>query len=183
MTVVTAFLPSLGDKISFMGPYPLVYSLILAATAILLLAGWPAPGHRPYLLLGSALLLGLVLLLAWEKTADTRSPKSLAQGIRSHWQADAIIVGFHYYSQALSFYAEQPLYLFQTRGELEFGLEQQPGSPFYLHWPRQLPELLRQHPNFFVVLHQDNLKFLQNLYSGPITVLEQWKNYLLISKP
>ncbi len=180
---MTAFFPSLWDKISFLGPYPLVYCLILATTAILLLAGLPAPGHRPYLLLGSALLLSLVLLFAWEKTAATRSPKPLAQVIKSHWQADDIIVGFQYYSQALSFYTEQPLYLFQTRGELEFGLEQQPGSPFYLHWPAQLPELLQQHPNFFVILNHDNLKFFQNLYNGPITILEQWKNYLLIGKP
>ncbi len=164
-------------------PYPLVYSFILATTAILLLAGLPAPVHRLPLLLGCALLLSLVLLLAWEKAAETRSPKPLAQGIKSHGQADGIIIGFHYYSQALSFYTEQPLYLFQTRGELEFGLEQQPDSPYYLYWPTELPELLRQHPNFLVVLNQDNLKFFQNLYSGPITILDHWKNYLLIGKP
>jgi 4-amino-4-deoxy-L-arabinose transferase-like glycosyltransferase len=183
LMIVTAFFPSLGDKIAFLGPYPWVYGLILAVTASLLLAGWPAPGHRLYLLVGSALLLSLVLLFAWEKTATTRSPRPLAQSIRAHWQAGAIIVGFHYYSQAVSFYTQQPLFLFQTRGELEFGLEQQPGSPFYLYWPKELSELLLQHPIFFVVLNQDNLKFLQNLYSGPLIILEQWKNYLLISKP
>ncbi len=181
-TVVRFFLPSLWLKISFIGPYPFVYSFILSVTAVLLLAELPAPGHRPYLLLGSAMLLSLVLLFAWEKTAEIRSPKPLAQSIKNHWQADAIIVGFQYYSQALSFYTEQPLYLFQIRGELDFGLQQQPDNPFYLHWPRQLPELLGRHPNFFVVLKPDNLSFFQKLYNGPITVLEPWRNFLLVRK-
>ena len=158
----------------------MIYCLILIVTFILLLTGLPAPTQRPYLLLGSALLLSLVLLFAWEKAAESRSPKPLAQIINSHWHADDIIVGFQHYSQTISFYTGQPFYLFQTRGELEFGLKQRSGSPYYLHWPAQLPELLQQHPNFFMIINHDNLKFFQSLYNGPMTILAQWKNYLLI---
>lgn len=177
--VVLLFLPSLWLKISFLGPYPFLYSLILLLAAVLLLA-LPVPERRPPLLLGSALLLSLVLLFAWERTAEIRSPRPLAQSINDHWQADAVIVGFQYYSQALSFYTRQPLYLFQIQGELAYGLEQRPGSPYYLHWPWQLPELLADRQNFFVILKPDNFSFFQKLYNGPITVSEPWRNFLLI---
>ena len=95
----------------------------------------PAPGTARISCWAAPCFSSLVLLFAVEKMAETRSPKPLAQVINSHWQADAIIVGFQHYSQALSFYTGQPLYLFQTRGELEFGLQQQPENPYYLHWP------------------------------------------------
>ena len=180
LLAVAAFLPTVWERIAFISPYPMVYCLILAVTVILLLTGLPGPTQRPYLLLGSALLLSLVLLFAWEKTAKSRSPKPLGQIINSHKHADAIIVGFQHYSQALSFYTGQPLYLFQTRGELDFGLKQRPGSPYYLHWPAQLPALLQQQPNFFMIISHDNLKFFQSLYNGPVTIFAQWKNYLLI---
>ena len=129
------------------------------------------------------MLLNLLLLFGVERVAETRSPKPLAQVIKSRWQADNIIVGFQHYSQSISFYTGQPFYLFQTRGELEFGLQQQPENPYYLHWPAQLPALLRQHPDFFLIINQDNLKSFQAIYREPITILTQWKNYLLITKP
>ena len=76
LTIVTAFIPSLWDKISFLGPYPFVYSFIMAATATLLLAGLPAPGHHPFLLLGNALLLSLVLLFAWKRQPRPGPPNT-----------------------------------------------------------------------------------------------------------
>jgi 4-amino-4-deoxy-L-arabinose transferase-like glycosyltransferase len=183
LAVVALFAPVIWEKLTPLAPYPLWYCLILALTAISLLACPPPLTPRPYLLLGSSLLLCLVLLGAWERLAADRSPKPLAQVIKSHWQADDIVVGFQYYSQALSFYTGQPLYLFQTRGELEFGLQQEPQNPYYLHWPAQLPALLGRHPNFFVILTPDNVKFFQSLYTGPLRYLGQWKNYLLIGNP
>ena len=88
----------------------MVYCLILAVTVILLLTGLPDPTQRPYLLLGSALLLCLVLLFAWEKVAESRSPKPLAQIINSHWHADDIIVGFqHLLSDRIFLYRAAPL--------------------------------------------------------------------------
>jgi len=181
--VVAAFFPDVWDRIAFILPYPMVYCLILAVSFILLLTNLPSLTQPPYLLLSTALLLCLVLIFAWEKVAETRSPKPLAQIINSRWHADDIIVGFQNYSQTLSFYTGQPLYLFQTQGELKFGLKQRPGNPYYLHWPEQLPELLQQHPNFFMIINHDNLKFFHSLYNGPMTILAQWKNYLLVGTP
>jgi 4-amino-4-deoxy-L-arabinose transferase-like glycosyltransferase len=184
LMVVAAIMPTLWERITFVSPYPAAYSLALAIPPILLLAGlFSSPAHRQSLLLGIALLLNLLLLFAGERVAETRSPKPLAQVIKSHWQADDIIMGFHHYSQGISFYTGQPFYLFQTQGELEFGLQQKPQTPYYLHRPEQLPARLKQHPGFFVIVNRDNLKFFQTMYKEPITVLTQWKNYLLISKP
>ena len=183
LAAVAILFPVLWERLATLAPYPLAYCLILALSAIGLLAYPPAPTSRPYLLLVGALLLSLVLLGAWEKTAANRSPRPLARVIKSHWHADAIIVGFQHYSQAVSFYTGQPLYLFQTRGELEFGLQQEPQNPYYLHWPAQLTELLQRHPNFFVIITPDNVKFFQTLYTGPLRYLEQWKKYLLIGNP
>ncbi len=183
LIVIAAFFPSLWDDIAFVSPYPTAYSLALAIPPILLLAGLLAPVNRRYLLVGSAMFLNLLLLLGVERVAETRSPKPLAQVINSRWQADTIIVGFQHYSQSISFYTGQPMYLFQTRGELEFGLQQQPENPYYLHWPAQLPELIRHHPNFFLIINRDNLKTLQAIYREPINIISQWKNYLLITKP
>jgi 4-amino-4-deoxy-L-arabinose transferase-like glycosyltransferase len=179
---VAAFFPSLWERLVFISPFPLAAGLVLALPPLLLLTGLMAGAHRQHLLLGSALLLSLVLLFAGERVAETRSPKPLAQVINSRWQADDVIVGFHHYSQSISFYTGQPMYLFQTRGELDFGLQQRPENPYYLNWPVQLPALLHQRPGFFVIIDQNNLAFWQTLYREPITILAQWKNYLLISK-
>lgn len=183
LMVVAAFLPTLWERLAFISPYPAVFSLALAIPPILLLTGLPSPGNRQFLLVGSAVVLNLLLVFAGERVSEIRSPKSLAQVINSHWRADSIIVGFHNYSQAISFYTGQPWYLFQTQGELAFGLQQHPENPYYLHGPAQLAARLRQHPGFFIFISRDNLKFLQTLYTEPITVLAQWKNYLIISKP
>jgi 4-amino-4-deoxy-L-arabinose transferase-like glycosyltransferase len=183
LAAVTIFFPVPWEPLAPFAPYPLAYCLILALSAIALLAQPPTSTSRPYVLLISALLLSLVLLGAWEKVAASRSPRPLAQVIKSHWHADDILVGFQHYSQAVSFYTGQPFYLFQTRGELEFGLQQEPQNPYYLHWPAQLPELLQRHPNFFVLITPENVKFFQTLYTGPLRYLDQWKNYLLIGNP
>jgi 4-amino-4-deoxy-L-arabinose transferase-like glycosyltransferase len=183
LAAVTIFFPVPWEPLAPFAPYPLAYCLILALSAIALLAQPPTSTSRPYVLLISALLLSLVLLGAWEKVAASRSPRPLAQVIKSHWHADDILVGFQHYSQAVSFYTGQPFYLFQTRGELEFGLQQEPQNPYYLHWPAQLPELLQRHPNFFVIITPENVKFFQTLYTGPLRYLDQWKNYLLIGNP
>jgi hypothetical protein len=151
---VAAFFPDVWVRIAFILPYPLVYCLILAVTFILLLTNLPSLTQRPYLLLSSALLLCLVLLFAWEKVAEVGLPSPGANN-QLRWHADDIIVGFQHYSQTLSFYTGQPLYLFQTQGELKFGLKQRPGNPYYLHWPEQLPELLQQHPNFFMIINHE----------------------------
>jgi 4-amino-4-deoxy-L-arabinose transferase-like glycosyltransferase len=180
--VTAAFFPSLWERLVFISPFPLILGLVLTISPLLLLTGLIGAAHRQHLLLSSALLLSLVLLFAGERVAETRSPKTLAQVINSRWQPDDIIVGFHNYSQGISFYTGQPFYLFQTRGELDFGLQQQPENLYYLYWPAQLPALLHQHPGFFLVIDQNNLSFFQSLYREPITILAQWKNYLLISK-
>lgn len=183
LMVVAAFFPTLWERLAFISPYPAVFSLALAIPPILLLTGLLPFSRRQYLLVGSALILNLLLIFAVERVAEIRSPKPLAQVINSHQQADRIILGFQHYSQTLSFYTGQPWYLFQKRGELEFGLQQRPENPYYLHWPAQLPVLLGQHPGSMVIINRDNLKIFQGMYTGPITVLAQWKNYLLISTP
>jgi hypothetical protein len=180
--IVAVFSPTWWEHLLFISPYPVVLSLVLALPPFLLLTGLISAAHRRQLLPGSALLLSLVLLLAAERVAENRSPKPLAQAINSRWQADDIVVGFQLYSQAISFYTGQPFYLFQTQGELKFGLEQQPDKLYYLHYPAQLPALLRHHPGFFLIIDQNNLKYFQNLYKEPISILAQWKNYLIISK-
>ena len=183
LMVIAAFFPNLWKQMAIVSPYPTAYSLTLAIPPILLLTGLVSPGNRRYLLVGSALLLNLLVLFGVERVAETRSPKTLAQVINSRWQADSIIVGFQNYSQSISFYTGQPLFLFQTQGELEFGLQQRPENPYFLGFKTQLPELLKQHANFFIIIDQHNLEFFQTLYTEPITILTQWKKYLLITKP
>ncbi len=176
------FSPTLWERLRFISPFPAALGLALALPPLLLLTGLISRAHRQHLLLGGALLLSLVLLLAGERVAAYRSPKPLAQVINSRWQADDILVGFQLYSQSISFYTNQPFILFQTRGELDFGLKQRPDKFCYLHYPAQLPALLRQHPGYFLLLDKNNFDYFQQIYKEPITILAQWKNYLLISK-
>lgn len=183
LTVTRGFFPSYWQKISFLAPYIMAYLLILAMLPGVLLAGLPSPRYRRHLLLGGAVLLNLVLLFGVEPLAETRSPKPLAQVINSHRQPDSIIVGFLHYSQGMSFYTGQPLYLFQTRGELEFGLQQEADTPYYLGEQAQLSELLSMHPDFFLLINREHLEFFQTIYGAPVTILTQWKNYLLVTRP
>jgi 4-amino-4-deoxy-L-arabinose transferase-like glycosyltransferase len=183
LMVIAAFFPNLWKQMAIVSPHPTAYSLTLAIPPILLLTGLVSPGNRRYLLVGSALLLNLLVLFGVEQVAETRSPKILAQAINARWQADSIIVGFQNYSQSISFYTGQPLFLFQTQGELEFGLQQRPETPYFLGLKTQLPGLLQQHANFFIIIDQQNLEFFQTLYREPISILTQWKKYLLITKP
>lgn len=179
--VAAFFVPALWERIAFLSFYPAAAALILAIPPAAGLTGrltWP---RWRSLLLGSALALNLVLIFAVERVATIKSPKMLAQMINARTPADGVLIGFHYYSQGISFYTSRPFYLFQTKGELEFGLEHKPGNPYYLHWPADLSALLASSPVFFVVIHQDNVKFLQTMYNQPLAILAPWKNILLIS--
>jgi 4-amino-4-deoxy-L-arabinose transferase-like glycosyltransferase len=183
LMILAAFFPMIWERLAFISPYPVVIVLTLAIPPILLLAGLVPPARCHYLLVGSAITLNLLLVFTIERVAEIKSPKPLAQLINSHRQADDIIVGFQLYSQSISFYTAQPWYLFQTKGELEFGMQQQPGNPYYKHWPTELVKLLHTHQDFFVIINQDNLKTFQSIYPEPITALGQWKNYLVIRRP
>jgi 4-amino-4-deoxy-L-arabinose transferase-like glycosyltransferase len=183
LVLTAGFFPDLWRHIAFVSPYPLVYTLILTILPLCLLAGLPSWASRGHLLLAGAVLLNMVLLFGVERVAEIRSPKPLAQVINSRWRADSIIVGFQHYSQSISFYTGQPFYLSEVRGELAFGMQQRPENPYYLGPVTQLTELLRQHPDFFLLIDNDNLASLQINYTEPVTILTQWKNYLLIAKP
>lgn len=66
------------------------------------------------------------------------------------------MVGVRFYSQALSFYLRQPVYLFQVQGELEFGLSLRPEAGWVLRTWKDVAHLaLRQRQVLFLVRRQD----------------------------
>ncbi|MBM4289057.1 MAG: phospholipid carrier-dependent glycosyltransferase [Deltaproteobacteria bacterium] len=181
LVISAVFFPLLWDRLAFLAPYPLAYMTALAGLPLLLSARLLSPVNQGRLLLAGAVGLNLLLLLGIERVAEVRSPRSMAQAIQARWSDDSALVGFHLYSQGISFYARQPFHLFRIRGELDFGLSQRPDNPYYFTREEQLRELLRQHPHFFVLVDKKKLKIFQEISKDPITILTQWKNQLLIT--
>lgn len=174
------FLPHLGEKIAFLSPLPLLFALALVLTPLVLFSHLVAVPKYPYILLCGAVILNLILMWGLERLADIRSPRALAQFINVQRQADTIILGYQHYSQGISFYTGQPLYLFGIRGELDFGLGQRPQNPYYLSTLPQVAQLLKPPRDFMVIIDPENYKIFQTITPQPVTILTQWKNYLLI---
>jgi len=172
--------PQTWVRLAFLAPYPAAGGLVLAALPLLLLFAASSPRRLRLYLISGALIFNLILILGVERVAEYRSPRPLARLIKQHWQADSVIVGYQAYSQAISFYTGQSLYLFGLRGELDWGLRQRPDTPYYFSTLAQVSAFLQRHPNFFVMIDPENFQIFQTIHPYPVKVLARWQKYLLL---
>ncbi len=173
--------PQTWARLAFLALYLVVTGgLVLAVIPLLLLLGGNSPKRVRLCLISGALIFNLLLILGVERLAVVRSPRALAQIINQHRQIDTVILGYQAYSQAISFYTGQPLYLFGLRGELDFGIRQRPDTPYHFSTVAQVSAFLEQHPDFFVIIDPENFKVFQTIHPYPVQVLARWQKYLLI---
>jgi len=172
--------PSLGARAALLMPYLRAGGVLLVLLPFILLVGPPRLGWIRPILASGALALALLIMLGVERLAVERSPRDLARLIIAQRQADTVIVGYQMYSQALSFYTGQPLYLYGIRGELAFGLGQRPGNPYYLGTSSALTTFLQQHSDVMMIISEEQLQDRQGIFPQPVKVLGRWRQYLLI---
>ena len=172
--------PQTWERLAFLAPYLTAGGILLAALPLLLLLGRFSPAARRGILIGGALILNILLILGLERLAPQRSPRLLAELINQQRQAHSVILGYQSYSQGISFYTGQPVYLFGLRGELDFGLRQRPANPYFFGTIAQVSAFLQRHPDFFVIIDPENLKIFQSMHPYPVKVLAKWRKYLLI---
>lgn len=108
--------------------------------------------RRLYPVVLGSVALSLVLPLGMELVSRYRSPREAGRAVAAGWQPGAALVGLEIYSQALTFYARQPMHLFNCRSELEFGLTLVPTSGFFLSDWEELAAFTAGRPKVFFLV-------------------------------
>jgi 4-amino-4-deoxy-L-arabinose transferase-like glycosyltransferase len=105
---------------------------VLGASTLLVLGGavsaaWIGSAARSAVLLaGSCLAAFLLLILGIEALPQTRASREIAAAIREAVPPSAPIYSVQHYDQPLPFYLGRTVDLVHERGELAYGLEQEP---------------------------------------------------------
>lgn len=181
MAALRLVAPQTWARLADLAPLLLAAGFVLALLPLLLLCQRAAtPILRVAVLVGGALVFNLLLIMGVERLAERRSPRGLAQVINQYRQPDTILLGYQAYSQAISFYTGQPLYLFGIRGELDFGLRQRPNNPYYLKTLAEVSCFLQKNPNNLIIIDMENFTIFQDMHPYPVKVLTRWQKYLLI---
>lgn len=168
-------------RIAYLSPYPLGALAVLGSIPALILIGrrWPRV-QWPLLLLGAVALNSLVIL-GMEPVASRRSTRAMARVINSSWQPGEALIGYQVYSQSLSFYTGQEMYIYGLSSELDFGAQHAPDSPLFLARPEDLVRLVQQRPRVYLILKKEALERVQQQLSEPLRIVQEWKNCLLVS--
>jgi 4-amino-4-deoxy-L-arabinose transferase-like glycosyltransferase len=98
--------------------------LVLAGAAVVLRRGSGLRGAA--WLGGGALLAFQILLLGYQSLAQVHSARDLARAIDAEVGRDAPVFSVNRYDQPLPFYLRRTVVLVRYRGELDFGLGQEP---------------------------------------------------------
>lgn len=183
LAVLWQSFPATWQRLAFLAPQLLWGNIFLTLPPLLLLSGWPRAPWPGVIILVGALGLMFGVISGIERLAEQRSPRPLALIIKQTRQADAVILGYQAYSQALSFYVGQPLYVYGLKGELAFGLRQRPDTPFFFQDLPQVLAFLQQQPEFYVIITVENFKIFRSVYPHPVQVLATWQKYLLLRQP
>ena len=148
------------------------------------LAGWWAVKFNlqsAVSILGFGAALGFSLLIfGADALHTTRSAHGLAMQLKPQLTAENTLYSVGQYEQTLPFYLQRTLTLVDYRGELDFGLTQQPAlgvadiDAFLRAWAYDA------HP--IAVLTPDLYKYL-HAQGTPMTIIAQQTNLLAVSKP
>lgn len=153
-------------------PWPIGLAIVSSALVLLLRRLWPLGLGAVAMALQAAFFLGLV--------STYRSPQAAALAA-THHPPHTPVVGARFYSQALSFYLQRPLHLFQVRGELEFGLSLRPESGLELRTWEEVMHLVRTRPQVLFLVRQRDVADLKKRLAGPWQELGRFKDCLLLA--
>ncbi len=136
---------------------PGLSSYIWAPLGVLMLTPALAlAGRRLVPVAWGAVALALLLPGVLTSVSHYRSPRAVGMMVAANWQPGAALVGVGIYSQALSFYAGQPMYLLHCRTELEFGHSLAPANALVLKGWQDLAALaVLRSPLFCLVRKKD----------------------------
>lgn len=154
-------------------PWPIGVAILSSALALMLRRLWPLGVGAVALALQAAIFLGLV--------STYRSPQAAALAAAAWRSPEAPVVGVRYYSQALSFYLKRPLYLFQVRGELEFGLALRPAAGWELRTWEELAHFARTQSQVLFLVRHGDLARLKKELPGAWQELGRFKDCLLLT--
>lgn len=174
--------PHLWQQLAILRP---AVELLLVALVVWPAILWLLP-PRPALclpvLLAAAVSYNLILIIGVEKLAPSRSPREVAAVVRAQARPEDILLGYQLYSQGLSFYTGRPCYLYRIRGELDYGLQQRPGTPYYLSDAAAVRQQLASRRGF-ILAPAAAVSALATELELPLQPLATWKKFLLLVTP
>jgi len=136
--------------------------------------------QQAILMLGCGTLIGYsVLIYGADVLGNTRSAKLLAEQLKPQLRADSKLYSYYDYEQTLPFYLERTMTLVNYRGELDFGLSQQPqlwvadSDAFAKAWAYDA------HP--IAIIDPERYKALREKL--PVIIIAQQSNLLAVGKP
>ncbi len=161
---------------------------LLVAAVTLLLASWllrrqtqPTTLRTAVIVTGLGTLLGLtVLTQGADALRITRSGYDLSQQIAAHLRPDTRLYSVGSYDQTLPFYLKRRITLVDYRGELDFGLSQQPElaidtvEAFARIWRNQSDAIAVMSPALYTQLLNQGL---------PMRFIAQQAKLVAVSKP
>jgi 4-amino-4-deoxy-L-arabinose transferase-like glycosyltransferase len=169
------FLMSLVLQGVLVSPCALLGLFILALIPTLALI-W----RRLGVLLVGALVLSLLVFWGMEKVSRIRSPREMGLILKSQWQPGAGLVGYHLYSQGLSFYSGQIFHILEFSTELDYGRKLAPENSLFFQTPEEMASWAKARPVVFFFLKPKGLGFLEREAPGKYHFLARHKNSILV---
>jgi 4-amino-4-deoxy-L-arabinose transferase-like glycosyltransferase len=158
-----------------LSPY-LPLGLILLA----LMPGLALIFKRVEVLLLGALLLGLMVPGGIEQVSTWRSPREVGRVLRANLQAGGSLIGYHLYSQGLSFYSGEVFHLLEFSTELDFGRRLDRGSGLFFPNPEEMMAFAGSHAPAFFFLKEKYFPSLRQMGPGKFHLLARHKDCILV---
>ncbi len=120
-----------------------------------------------------------VLIIGADALGETKSAKTLAEQLKPQLTADSKLYSYYDYEQTLPFYLQRTLTLVWYRGELDFGLSQEPqlwvadSDAFIQAWAYDAHPIAIINPELYKTLHE----------KLSMTIIAQQSNLLAVAKP
>ncbi|MES1196853.1 MAG: hypothetical protein ABUL58_07910 [Steroidobacter sp.] len=131
-------------------------------------------------ILGCGAVIGYcVLIHGADALGSTRSAKTLAEQLQPQLTADSKLYSYYDYEQTLPFYIEKTMTLVGYRGELDFGLSQQPqlwvadSDAFARNWAYDAHPIAIIDPGLYKTLRE----------KLPMKIIARQSNLLAVGKP
>jgi len=169
------------DMVKSLQPPTASAFFILALSAVI--AGWwiaKRDLQRGVAILGCGAVLGYsVLIYGADALGNTRSAKTLADQLKPQLTADTTLYSYYDYEQTLPFYLARTMSLVQYKGELEFGLSQEPhlwvadSDAFIKRWVQDAHPIAIIEPKRYNALRE----------TLPMKIIAQQSNLLAVTKP
>jgi len=168
------------DMVNSLKPPTAIAFFIVAISAAVTAIVVMKRSQTAIMIIGCGTLIGYsVLICGADALGNTRSAKLLANQLKPQLRTDSKLYSYYDYEQTLPFYLERTLTLVNYRGELDFGLTQEPqlwvadSDAFAKAWAYDA------HP--IAIIDPERYKALREKL--PMTIIAQQSNLLAVSKP